>query len=133
MSPAPPIAVPHVSAPGRSETKNSERPNGFGQKSAGPSRLIGASSLRGTLHGAAISARSAAQMSFVPKPLRVDANSKLRPSGVSIGQPSANVVLTATTGTACCQVAGGDQWSAAATPVPASQRANVAGKMLLKA
>src|SRR5262245_29893186 len=80
---------PHVPAPGRVETNISDRPRtGVGQKSATLGMLIGASSLRGASKGELMLARSAAQMSFGSPP-RLDANSRLNPSAVSIGQPSA--------------------------------------------
>ena len=49
--------------------------------------LMGASSRRGSGHGSLLLARSDAQMSF-GSPFRFDANSRLKPSAVSIGHPS---------------------------------------------
>src|SRR3954468_2653002 len=97
MSPPPQVGGPFGSA-GRSETNNSDRPPiGGGQKSAAL-ELIGAPRLRGSPNGASIEARSAAQMSLPPSvPGRLDAIIRLRPSGVSIGQPSPAGVLTSAT------------------------------------
>jgi hypothetical protein len=88
MSP-PPQGVGPVPSPGRSDTKNSDRPStGVGQKSA-DALLMGAPRLRGVLQGESRLARSAAQMSLPPAvPGRFDAMSRLRPSALSIGQPS---------------------------------------------
>src|SRR5215213_9639162 len=88
MSPPPQGAGP-VPSPGRSDTKNSDRPStGVGQKSA-DAELMGAPRLRGVPQGEPRLARSAAQMSLPPAvPVRFDAINKLRPSALSMGQPS---------------------------------------------
>src|SRR5690349_24693198 len=88
MSP-PPQGVGPVPSPGRSDTKNSERPiTGVGQKSA-DAVLMGAPRLRGAENGAPMLARSAAQMSLPPVvPGRFDAMKRLSPSALSMGQPS---------------------------------------------
>src|ERR1044071_2060557 len=88
MSP-PPQGVGPVPSPGRSDTKNNDRPStGVGQKSA-DAVLMGAPRLRGVPRGEPRSARAAAQMSLPPAvPGRFDARNKLRPSALSMGQPS---------------------------------------------
>src|SRR5690349_11072261 len=88
MSP-PPQGVGPVPSAGRSETKSSDRPcTGVGQKSA-DAVLMGAPRLRGVPQGSPMLARSAAQISLPPAvPGRFDANNKLSPSAVSMGQPS---------------------------------------------
>src|SRR5690606_2954547 len=58
---------------------------GVGQRSPA-GELTGASSLRGSGQGSPMLARSETQMSFGSS--RLDANSRLSPSAVSIGQPS---------------------------------------------
>src|SRR5690242_14243164 len=90
MSP-PPQGVGPVPSPGRSDTNSSERPyTGVGQKSA-LGELMGAPRLRGVPQGSPMLARSAAQISLPPVvPGRFDASIKLRPSALSMGQPSAN-------------------------------------------
>src|SRR6186713_1437845 len=99
MSPPPQggVVVPLSS---RSETKNSERPNtGVGQKSAAV-ELIGLPIFWGSFQGDPRVSRSATQMSLPPAPPgRLDAKSRLNPSGVSIGQPSAAGELSSVTGT----------------------------------
>src|SRR5262245_61044984 len=89
MSPPPQggVVVPLSS---RSETKNSERPTGVGQKSAAL-ELTGSPIFRGSCQGESIVARSETQMSLPPTPFgRVEAKSRLNPSGASMGQPSAD-------------------------------------------
>src|ERR1051325_9872705 len=88
MSP-PPQGVGPAPSPGRSDTKNSDRPRtGVGQKSA-EDGLMGAPRLRRAPQGDPRSARSAAQTSLPPAvPGRFDAINRLRPSALSMGQPS---------------------------------------------
>jgi hypothetical protein len=78
-----------VPSPGRSDTKNNDRPiTGVGQKSA-DAVLMGAPRLRGVPQGEPRLERSAAQMSLPPAvPGRFDAMNRLNPSALSMGQPS---------------------------------------------
>src|SRR5688572_22937646 len=101
MSP-PPHGIGPVPSPGRSETNSSDRPStGVGQKSA-DAVLMGAPRLRGVLQGEPRLSRSAAQMSLPPAvPGRFDAMNRLRPSALSMGQPSPKPgMLTSLTSTA---------------------------------
>src|SRR5690606_41455269 len=86
-----------------------ERPRtGVGQKSPNPASLIGLSSLRGACHGSLTLVLSATQMSFGSWP-RFEAKKRLRPSGDSNGQPSAeSASLTGPTGSAFVQRGKGD-------------------------
>src|SRR5690606_40611414 len=95
---------PQEPAPPRVETNINERPRtGVGQKSPNPASLIGLSSLRGACHGSLTLVLSATQMSFGSWP-RVEAKKRLRPSGDSNGQPSAeSASLTGPTGSAFVQ------------------------------
>src|SRR3954471_1136906 len=101
MSPPPQGATP-LPLSARSETNSSERPyTGVGQKSAA-AELIGAPRLRGAFQGDVRLSRSAAQTSLPPRPPgRADAINRLRPSGLSMGQPSGAAELTSVTATAC--------------------------------
>src|SRR5690606_10262721 len=105
MSPLPGPAW-QVSGPGRSETNSSQRPSiGVGQKSLA-AELTGAPRLTGAPKGSSFEARSDAQMSLppsAPSPARVLAMYRLRPSGDSIGQPSADGLLTSMTSVATSQ------------------------------
>src|SRR5689334_11209697 len=100
MSPA-----PHEPAPPRAETKNRRLPgSGVGQKSA-DAEFTGAGRWTGVPQGASTAGRLTRQMSFgsvepPTAPGRVEAKYRVRPSKVSIGQPSAWGLLMPVSGTA---------------------------------
>jgi hypothetical protein len=95
-----------VPSPGRSETKNRNRPiTGVGQKSA-HIVLMGSPRFLTSPQGASMLVRSAAQISLAPsEPNRGDAMKIERPSSDSIGQPSACGEFSAGTVTAVLHLA----------------------------